>query len=189
LWVISRLDLRMVAAHPDGVGGLRFIVASLHAFPPLAFAIGSIVAGQAAEGVLNSGDLLDAYTHHVLVITALSLTIFAGPLMVFRRALLRAHVNGLFEYGMLATAFGRQFESRWIDAHTPMTEDALTRPDFSAAIDLFSVTANAYVSRWFLVDFRATLPVIGATLAPFGPVVIMAAPIDDIIRVAAQFLL
>lgn len=189
LWKLSRFDLRMVAGHPDGVGGLRFTVASLHASTGVAFALGTIVAGQVAEGVLNSGLPLTVYRHHVLAIAGLSLVIFAGPLVVFRRTLLRAHVNGLFEYGRLATALGRQFESRWIGASVPIEEDVLSRPDFSAAIDLYSVAANAYASRWFLVDFRATLPLIAATLAPFAPVVIMAAPLDDILRMAAQFLL
>ena len=189
LWVLSRFNLRMVAGHPDGVCGLRFTVASLHAFTGVAFALGTIVAGQVAEGVLNSGQPIAAYRHHVLATAVLSLVVLAGPLVVFRRTLLRAHVEGLFEYGRLATEMGRQFESRWIGAQVPVEEDVLSRPDFSAAIDLYGVTANAYASRWFLVEFRATLPLIAATLAPFGPVVIMAAPVDDILRMAAQFLL
>ena len=44
LWCVSRLELRLVAAHPAGAGGLMFVGYSLRAFAILGMATGMIVA-------------------------------------------------------------------------------------------------------------------------------------------------
>src|SRR5882724_9745307 len=53
LFRVSRLDLQLVATHPDLVGGLQFVGLSLRAFLLLSFTISTIAAGGVANRVLN----------------------------------------------------------------------------------------------------------------------------------------
>jgi hypothetical protein len=42
--------------------------------------------------------------------------------MLFRKQLWDLKVNGLFDYGVLATRVGRRFEARWLPTGSEMTE-------------------------------------------------------------------
>lgn len=59
LWKFSRLNLHLSAAHPDRAGGIGFLGTASHAFGPILFAQGSMLAGLIASRVLYDGkDLL-----------------------------------------------------------------------------------------------------------------------------------
>src|SRR5262249_11758094 len=51
----SRLNLRLVASHPDLMGGLRFVLVPLRGFSILALGIGAIAAGSVADAVIFEG--------------------------------------------------------------------------------------------------------------------------------------
>src|SRR5262249_27714323 len=55
LWIMARLDLRLIPSHPDGVGGLRFVSCCLRGYRLIAFGMGAIVAGACADRILNHG--------------------------------------------------------------------------------------------------------------------------------------
>ena len=55
LWGISRLNLRLIPAHADLVGGLRFVTTSIYGFLPLVFIFGVLMPSRAAQGVLVEG--------------------------------------------------------------------------------------------------------------------------------------
>ena len=52
---IARLDLRLVASHPDGSGGLAFIGDYPNAFAAFVFALSCAVAAPLAYGMLHGG--------------------------------------------------------------------------------------------------------------------------------------
>jgi hypothetical protein len=53
LWLVSRLDLHLIPAHPDHAAGLIFVGHSLRALSVLALALGTILAGGAANNLLH----------------------------------------------------------------------------------------------------------------------------------------
>src|SRR5262245_26612236 len=55
LWLISKLDLRLVPSHPDQVGGLKFISSCLRGYRLLCCALGSIAAGVTANHIVHEG--------------------------------------------------------------------------------------------------------------------------------------
>ena len=55
LWLMSRLELKLVPSHPDGAGGLGFLSTSLEAFLPLAFGFGVLGAGPVLNFVVHRG--------------------------------------------------------------------------------------------------------------------------------------
>ncbi|PAP95631.1 hypothetical protein [Mesorhizobium wenxiniae] len=62
LWRIARIDLRLLASHPDGVAGLAVLGYSLRAFSLIAMALATIVAGRSAHIVLVDGALPREHT-------------------------------------------------------------------------------------------------------------------------------
>ena len=121
MWTVARMDLRLVAGHPDRVGGLRFVLTPIWGFAILAFAMGALGAGTVAESAVIDHRQLADFQYpgggaHVLV----SVVIFAGPLLLLSIPILRLQNQGTVRYGRLASRLGRQFERRWVDeGHRP----------------------------------------------------------------------
>src|SRR5262249_21252725 len=59
LWRISKHKLRLIAAHPDRVGGLKFLATAVQGYWPLSFAFASIVAGTVANQIRGGSTLHD----------------------------------------------------------------------------------------------------------------------------------
>src|SRR5262249_26515428 len=58
LYLCSRLDIQLIASHPDGSAGLKFVGQSLASFALLGFAIGALAAGFVADQVADGESLL-----------------------------------------------------------------------------------------------------------------------------------
>jgi hypothetical protein len=178
LWLISRLDLRLVASHPDRVAGLGFVGHSLRAFSVVGLALAAIAAARSARLVLDGAHLPTPYLVFNAGYLAVLLALFVAPLLVFSPILLKAWQRGAVEYGALAARVGEAFEAKWLVRNGRVDQAALEKPDFSATTDLYSVAANVYGIRFVPVDLKDLIAIAGALLLPFVPVVLLAIPID-----------
>ena len=78
----TRLNLCLVATHPDQLGGLGFVEASLRGQLPFCFCLGVGMAGAIANRVLHQAHPLAHFTYSVLILAAAVLLIGShGPLM------------------------------------------------------------------------------------------------------------
>lgn len=188
LWCMSRLDLRLLPSHPDRAAGLRFAGHSLRAFAVPAFGLSAIVAGGIANRVLHEGAALVAYINLMAGIVLLVLLLFASPLLVFSGKLLTCWQRGVIEYGTLANRVGQEFERNWLNRSKPFAEEPLEAPAFSAVTDLYQIVANVYAMRLVPIDAMSMLLLIGATLLPLLPVWLLSAPLDEMLRNLAGFL-
>lgn len=188
LWLMSRLDLQLVPAHPDRAAGLRFVAASARACSVLGCALGALVAGTVANGVFHADTPLPAYKYLVLGVVVVVVGLFSGPLLVFTGQLLEQWRRGLFEYGALAIELGQRFERRWFPRLGRIDDEALEAPDFSATTDLYAVVANVYQMRLVPMELRSLLPLVAATLLPFVPVLFMAVSFDTVLTNLAKLL-
>ncbi|HEY9450415.1 MAG TPA: hypothetical protein VIQ60_11755 [Gemmatimonadaceae bacterium] len=186
---VARLDLRLVPAHPDLAGGLLFVSTSLPPFIVLAFALGAWMAGGVLDAVLYDARSPREFVAVVLVLVLLVLVLCAGPLLTLAGALRRARLRGAFEYGRIAAALGRGFEERWVESATAVDAEALGAPDFSATTDLFSVAANVRKMRIVPLDIAGVLSLVAAALLPFIPVLLIALPIEQLLRYVGKLLL
>lgn len=184
---VARLDLHLIPAHPDNAAGLRFVGYSLRACAVLGFALGTIVAGTVANGVMR-GTSISAYYPVIAGVAIFSVILFCGPLLLFVPKLLHEWRRGIFQYGALAGSFGRQFERKWFHGKK-IDEGALEVQDFSAATDLYQVVDNVYAMHWMPADLKSLLVLVVGTLLPFVPVVLLAMPVDTILSALANFLL
>jgi hypothetical protein len=189
LWLMSRLDLHLVAVHPDRLAGLKFISHSVYGFLLVALALATIVAGRAADILIDRGALAMTEMLGFAVALIAIVVLFAGPLLVFAGVLLREWQRGVLHYGAGASKFGKEFERKWFGPDRPRGEEVLRAPDFSAAADLYQVVANVYAMRIVPIDILSLILLVGAVLLPFVPVVLMTVPVDQIIVQLKKLLL
>ncbi|RWP54833.1 hypothetical protein [Mesorhizobium sp.] len=181
LWRIARLDLRLLASHPDGAAGLAVLGYSLRAFSLLAMALAAIVAGRSANIVFVDGALPRDHTIFSAGLLVVVGALFAAPLFFFTPMLMRALQRGSFEYGALATQVGAAFEEKWLGRDRPVDKSALEKPDFSATTDLYAIVANVYALRLVPIDLKSIAMLGIALLLPFVPVVFLALPMAEIL--------
>jgi hypothetical protein len=189
LRLMARLDLQLVASHPDGAGGLRFVGYSSRAAAPLAFALGAVVAGRLANLVLHTGASPFDSRYTVAGLVVFLVVLFNGPLVAFIGPMLTAWQQGAARYGALAAVEGRAFERKWLTEARRGDEEMLAATDFSATTDLYAVVANVYAMRPLPLDLQSIAALVTATLLPFVPVVLMAVPFDVIIGRLTSLLL
>ncbi|HXE27199.1 MAG TPA: hypothetical protein VN656_01730 [Stellaceae bacterium] len=136
---IAKLDLHLMASHPDGTGGLAFLGRILPVFGTIVFALSAMISARIATRVLFGGtDLYDDLAALALVVV-LELIIFAGPLMLFMPKLYALREEGLRRYGALGTRYTRLFEKKWFHGGAS-DEPLLGSGDIQSLADL----ANSY---------------------------------------------
>ncbi|WP_157385633.1 hypothetical protein [Mesorhizobium sp. STM 4661] len=181
LWRVARMDLRLLASHPDGAAGLAVLGYSLRAFSPIAMALAMIVAGRSAQIVLVDGVMpKETMIFSASLLLAVG-ALLAAPLFSFTPILIRALQRGSFEYGALANRVGAAFEEKWIGRDRLVDNSALERPDFSATTDLYAIVANVYSLRLVPIDMKSVAALGVALLLPFVPVVFLALPAEQIL--------
>lgn len=194
LWTLflaktSRLHLRLIAAHPDGAGGLGFVGYSVQAFSMVALAFSVIVAGTLANQIVHNGASLHELWYTIGTVVAVLTLLFCAPLCAFSWRLLQTWRMGVFTYGGLAREAGERFEAKWFSAERPSGSDVLDAPDFSAVTDLYSIVANVYRMRMVPVALGSVIALAASAAAPFFPVALLTMPLDQILKGIAGVLM
>ncbi|WP_380873148.1 hypothetical protein ACFB49_39700 [Sphingomonas sp. DBB INV C78] len=181
LRIVARMDLQLIAAHPDQSAGLGFLTQSVRAFSVVGMAFGAISAGRFA--MVHAAGATNQFTDGLLIGgTALFVTLlFVGPLTPFSIPLMKSWRNGAMAYGALASELGQQFERRWFAQSRTSDPGILGEPDFSAATDLYQVVGNVYAMRFIPVDLRSIMILLGMTLVPFIPAMFLSMPTEVVI--------
>lgn len=136
------LDLRLIAAHPDQLGGLSVLETSMLGQLPFSFCMGVGLAGAVANRVLNAGYPLLAFRYSPLILIAATLLVCIAPYLFFTRTLMSMRRSGMLRYGAFAHAVGEQFEKKWLHRSKSLNEELLDIPDFSTTTDLYGVVHN-----------------------------------------------
>lgn len=181
LWTISRLDLHLIASHPDRSAGLGFLGYSLRAFAIVAFALATIIAGRSARIVLLGGTLPTQYFVPTGIMLLAIVALLAAPLLIFVPVLMKTWRHGALKYGALANQVGTAFENKWLGIGANAVIDRREEPDFSPTSNLYSIVANVYALRLIPTEFRSVSILCGAALLPFLPVVLMTSSSEQIL--------
>jgi hypothetical protein len=189
LYRVSRLELRLVASHPDRFGGLEFAVWSVRAFPPVAFALAVASAGNLATRLqLEQRSVLE-FGHLIGLSVVVVIILFVGPLLALRGPLKRLYARGIFNYGELAADMGKKFEARWLRPGGDIPPEALEAPDFSAMTDAYQIVANVDAIRLVPVEPKSVGLLVLATVVPFVPLLLLEMPVDELLKFVANLLL
>ncbi|HEX3372771.1 MAG TPA: hypothetical protein VHS13_01105 [Edaphobacter sp.] len=184
----TRLDLRLIAVHPDHLGGLGFLEASLLGQLPFSFCLGVGLAGAIANRVFHEGQKVFAYRFLAPVLIAAALLITVAPYFLYTPTLIQMRRRGMLKYGALARAVGEQFEQKWLDREDGLNEEVLGTSDFASTRNLYGVVD--YIDEIRVVPVAAInvyLFVIAA-LIPCIPVVIAAIPFNVLMKVVMKLL-
>jgi hypothetical protein len=180
LWLVSRLNLCLIASHPDRSGGLRFLAGAIRGYWPLSFAIGAVAAGRVGNNLQMGMSLYDS-GFLIFGVQLFVLIVFLTPFCVFAPVLLNVKGKAAYEYGALGHAVGHQLERRRLRDPRCIQASALEVPDFSATADLFSVIGNVREIRYFPIGIHAIGELIVATFLPFVPVVMYVVPLGQLV--------
>ncbi|GGI52848.1 hypothetical protein [Oxalicibacterium solurbis] len=180
LWKMSRMNLRLVAVHPDGAAGLGFLGYSSHVFALLACALGVLGAGHVGNALLHGASLGTQYVF-ALGFAAGVVVLLNLPLLVFTPHLLHAWRIGTIEYGILADHFGRDFERKWLNRMQPLDSKVLEQPDFSAAADLYQIVDRSHDIHLLPLHLKSVMLMTIAALLPFMLVALMTIPVDIVV--------
>jgi hypothetical protein len=186
LLVMSNLDLRMIATHPDQCGGLQFLSTSIRGFRLLALALAAVVAGGQIQLVLRTGKPFPDYKNGAIAVVVVIVLLAVGPLMVFMRKIRSTKASGIFRYGTLGRDVGAEFEQKWLDQVSKPDLSVLQAEDFSAMTDLNSVVENVYNMKDMPFSVKHLQNIIVAALIPFIPVALMTMPLKEILLALAK---
>ena len=186
LWVcllarFSRLDLALHAAHPDGCGGVGFLGYAHASFLVMPVVSGLLVAGSCAVEVEHLGVQLRSL--HMLLggYVVIAIAIMLAPLLLLTPKLAALKRNSLLAYGALGTDSSEEFENRWLGRARRAAAPILDGGDASAPAGLTPLSATrgrmgpVPVQRWMLLE------VVGATLLPLLPLLLLVMPMDELL--------
>ena len=171
LWQVSRLNLHLVATHPDRAAGLAFLGKSSYAFGGILFAQGAILSGTIASRVLYQGRSLLSFKMEAIGLTALFLLFILGPLLMFTPQLARAKREGLSKYGRLASRYVEEFEEKWVVRSTSQPDELLGAADIQSLADLgnsYAVVREMRPVPFGLDDMTRLTVATAAPLLPLG---------------------
>jgi hypothetical protein len=172
LWQVSRLDLDLEPAHPDGMAGLRFVTMTEHAYRPFLLALGAVLSAMIADRILYAGAALADFKLEIVGTVILVLFLVLGPLLVFTSNLRLARRRGIAEYGALGQRYAREFRQKWIGDHPAADEPLIGSADIQSLADLHN--AHLVVEEIPIVPFRMRdllVPVL-TVLLPLTPLLL-----------------
>jgi hypothetical protein len=181
LFLVSRLNLHLKAAHGDDTGGLAFIGGSIRVFNLPTFLLSASVAVRAVSFILYEGGTLDELKIVVAILAAFFLLLFISPLFLFHGKLITLKANSCLTYGAMAHHQLREFESKWL-FKTSSELSILEAPDFSTVADATSIVNKANTMRTIPFDPKAFIGFVVCIVLPFLPIVALKIPWVEILK-------
>jgi hypothetical protein len=185
---LAALELRLVATHPDGHGGLAFIGQYPNAYTLFVFAV-SCVLGATIAQELMAGDLATATYGYVMGVWLLIvLAILAWPLLAFLKPLADLKELTLLVSSAQATRHHRAAERELLGKNISAEKDS--EPAAASEIpDSSKVFAAAQKLSVFLISRSALLPVSAAALLPLVAAGATQLPFKDLLKIMKGLLL
>ncbi len=183
---IAGMELRLVATHPDGKGGLAFLAAYPNAYMFFVFGMSSAIAAAIAKHLLHETLSMTTFTMVLAGWLAIVLALFAYPLSAFSLPLARLKAGTLLALSAQGTRFHRAVERKVLGRNiqadaTPETESDIQDPtkQFETARKLSSI----------LVSREAIVPLAAAALIPFAVAGSTKLPYKEVFSVLKKLLL
>jgi hypothetical protein len=182
------LELRLVATHPDGLGGLGFVGQYPNAYATFVFAISCVIAGVLAQDLL-AGELSTAVYGSVMgAWLAVVLALFSFPLAAFTPPLAELKQRTLLLSGAQATRFHRMSERKVLGANIGAPDPAEAEADTTIA-DSSALFDKARKLSVFLLSRSALVPVSAAALLPLVAAGATRMPYKEVLAIAKRLLL
>lgn len=184
---LAKLELRLVATHPDGKGGLAFVGQYPNAYATFIFAVSCVVAAAIAHELLSGRLSTTVYGSLLSVWLVIVLALFAFPLSAFTPPLSRLKRETLALAGAQATQFHRLSEHKVLGRNiaAPEAGEAVDA-DITDPSPLFDKAGKMSV---YLVSRAALVPVCAAAILPLAAAGITKMPYKEVFALAKKLLL
>jgi len=188
LWLMSKLDLRLIPTHPDRTGGLGFVGDTQRMFWGIVVAISTTSAGVLANEIVHGGMALESYKFSIAAYAVIVLVIFLAPLMLFTPLLVEAKDKGLREYGTLAISHNHMFHRKWVHGENPGEDPMLGTPEISSLADLGAAYDMLAEMRSTAFDPADAIVLLLAALVPMAPLLLTIMPLDKLLELVSKLL-
>jgi len=185
---LAELDLRLVANHPDGYGGLAFVGQYPNAYATYVLAVSFVIAAAIAKQMLDIGLDMTTYGYLMTGWLVIALGLFAIPLMAFRKPLTMLKEQTLLSSSAQATRHFRASERDVLGRNICAEEDAETQAA-NAIPDPSELFAAAQKLKTLPFSRTALLPISAAALLPLIAAGATQLPFKEIVAVFKKLLL
>lgn len=179
---LARLDLRLVATHPDGYGGIGFLMAYPNAFAPFVFGFSAVVAAALYHQLAGGQITTQLYGQLMTAWLALVLIAFSLPLLVFRRPLSELRQRTLIRADRLATQIERAKERHVFGENMLVPGDRDEKGE--APLDPAAFRKAAKALSTMPISRRALVPLGAAALVPLLIAGATLLPLKELLRAA-----
>lgn len=182
LWQVAHINLDVMAAHPDRLGGLGFLSQTVYAFVPLLLAHGVLLAGMIADRIFYANMTLLDFKVEIGVMLAFLLCLTFGPLLVFAPQLAQAKRIAIREYGTLAQRYVRGFDAKWLRGGAPAEEQLLGNSDIQSLADMGNSFEVIRAMRAAPLTRDAILGLAIAVMAPLLPLTLTMMSTEELLQ-------
>jgi hypothetical protein len=180
LWRVSRLKLRLVPTHPDGVAGLGYLEVVHAEFAPLIVALSALQSASIAEEIHRGSMTFDAAYPALAVVFIIVAVLFIGPLCVFIPRLWACRAQGLADYMSFSSHYVNSFDSKWMQP-APDREPLLGTADLQSLADLQNSIGRVREMRLIPVGQELLTGMLVSATLPMLPLALLQYPITELV--------
>jgi len=169
LWRVRALPLQLNLFHPDRVGGLGFLTASIVAFSPVLLAHTTFLAGLIGDRIWHGGVTLLTFKMQILGALVLLLLLVLAPLCFFVVHLEEAGRKAAREFGVLSSHYVDGFRQKWILHGAGETGPVLGTPDLQSLADLGNSFKTVADIGLFPFSKDEVIRLVGLLILPLMP--------------------
>jgi hypothetical protein len=174
---LSRRNLRLVATHPDGHGGLGFLGLAVAAFAPKAFAATAVIGATWRNDILHQGAHLMDFKLQAIVLVVIIALVGLGPLLFFIPRLAALRLRGILEYGILGQIHSAEFHEKWINQRAGHEAEFLQAPESTTLANFGRSYEKIEQLKPFPADTGSLYALAAAVAIPALPVVLAQIPL------------
>jgi hypothetical protein len=180
LWRVSRLDLQLIAGHPDRAGGLGSLEGVHERFTPYVVALSILESASLAESISTGTLAVRAVYPTLTLLLLLDGVLFLGPMLVFTDKLWAGRTKGVGRYMDLAARYVTEFEAKWTRPGIPADQRLLGTADIQSLADLANAVNVVKGMRWITVGPRLLTIMTVAAVVPLAPLLLFRYPVAEL---------
>ena len=184
---ISKLEMRLVATHPDQLGGIGFVGTYPNYFAPFVFGMSSVVAATVYRQISAGAVDVATFGTFMTVWLAIVLALFNLPLLSYSAPISRLKEATLMEANLFETRLQRAAERNFFDRNLVGPQDEAISDD-ERLPDPSTYRKGANSIKLTPISFKNLLPISVAALTPLLLAGASVLPIEDLLKIAKRLL-
>ena len=179
---LSRQNLKVVATHPDGHGGIGFLGLTIEAFAPIAFAATCVIGSTWRHHILHDGAHLLSYKVPAIILLLIIVLIALAPLFFFSPRLFLLRYSALRKYGVVGQQYSTEFQEKWIEHPTGHKGESLATTESGRLVAYGHIFDRITKLKPFPLDKGALYVLAIAVVLPLLPAVLTEIPFAVVMK-------